>query len=600
MNQRFDLRIFRLLILDSILEKKMIVVNIVGALMLLSIAQGLFLMMTGPLFTTMLGAVERSQIAVLDLFPKQTVPYLSFLRGMTLQQISLIRYLPLTILLVGALQALAGYYYQYNQQALTLYVGSRYRDKLFAAILKQPLDRLLLRSAGEWMSLVMNDVAYLQSRMSDLLTGLVKDGIQVLAALVCLYFIHWPTAIVLTFLSVPLMMGTGRTGRKISHFAEGWQHNLAKMASTLLEIRKRFEFIRAQEGEKAEFARFQSLNHGYYINIVRSILIRSAFAPGLELLGFLVLALIVLLLGKGYMGGGLVQAGELLLFIMTLGIIIRPLKNIGEQISRLQETRGIIQRSLQTFADVQEFQTVSIAATLTPIPALRLDAMAMSYGDGFHVSAQNIGLEAGQSVAIIGPSGGGKSSFLKCLAGLYTPKIWAGSPSWELVRDNACLVSQKPFLFSGSIRDNLAYGLSGTSDTEMAEVLTFLALTQELELKGQGLDTDLDFIQSPLSGGQMQRMTIARAFLRPQTFLLMDEITSAIDPAAEEMITRRVVERARVEGRILIYVTHRLSQLELFDQVWFCEEGRLSVFKDPKEWQKSDRVQRFLNRERPA
>ena len=600
MSQAFNLRYFRLLILDSILEKKAVVANIVGALALLALSQSIFLLMTGPLFKAMLGAVEKAQIPVFELLPKQLIPYLSALEGVALPRDLVIHYLPVAILMVGISQALAAYFYQFHQQALTLYVGSRYREKLFAAILKQPLDRLLLRSAGEWMSLVMNDVSYLQSRMSDLLTGLVKDSIQVLSAVVVVYFIHWPTGIFLTLLAVPLMFGTGRTGKRISQHAEGWQRNLAKMASALLEMRKRFEFIRAQQGERLELGRFQTLNEDYYKNIIKSIFIRSAFAPGLELLGFLMLAAIVYLLGHGYMGNELVKAGGVLTFIFVLGTIVRPLKNIGEQISRLQETRGIIQRSLETFASVDEFQAPNVSAVLSAVDRLSIDSMAMSYGEGFQLQASGIEVKVGECIAIIGPSGGGKSTFLKCLAGLYRPRQWIGSPSWETVRDNSCLVSQKPFLFSGSIRDNLSYGLENVSDQRMLEALQFVSLASELDLKGQNLGTELDFLQSPLSGGQMQRLTIARGFLRPHSLLLMDEVTSAIDPAAEEIITNRVVERARSEGRILIYVTHRLSQLEIFDQVWFCEHGKLTLFKDVKEWQKSDRVQRFLESEAHA
>ena len=600
MSQKFNFQTFRLLILNSILEKKWTLTKIVGALLLLSVSQGLFVLMTGPLFKSMLGAVEKPEIRLLDLVPAQAAHYLSFLSDIVLPQATVIHYLPLSILFVGILQALAGFFYQYNQQALTLYVGSRYREKLFAAILKQPLDRLLLRSAGEWMSLVMNDVSYLQSRMSDLLTGLVKDSVQVLSSLAALYFIHWPTGVLLTILSLPLMMMTGRTGKKIAHYAAGWQKNLAKMASAVLEMRKRFEFIRAQGGERAELERFQTLNQGYYRNIVRSILIRSAFAPGLELLGFLMLASVILALGRGYMGQDLVKAGELLQFLLILGTIIRPLRSIGEQIASLHETRGIVQRSLETFSSVEEFQTANIPAILRPVPSLTIDELTVSYGEGFRLDAMAIHVEAGQSVAIIGPSGGGKSTFLKCLGGLYAPSMWAGAPSWAIIRDNSCLVSQKPFLFSGSIRDNLNYGIEAQADSKLQEALSFVSLSQELEMKGQSLDTELDFLQSPLSGGQMQRMTIARGFLRPHSLLLMDEITSAIDPAAEEMITKRVVERARLEKRILLYVTHRLSQLETFDQVWFCESGKVTVFKEAKEWQKSIRVQRFLDSESHA
>lgn len=588
------------LLWDSVLEKKATVVKIVLSLVLLSLSQGLFILLTGPLFKSMLGAVQQDEIALISLAPQQLQNHLDFLAGVTLPQALVVKLVPGALLFVGILLAFAGYAYQYNQQALTLYVGSRYREKLFRAVIHQPLERLLVRAPGEWMSLIMNDVAYLQSRLSDLLVGLVKDSVIVLSALVWLYFIHWPTGVVLTLLSIPLMMGTGRTGKKISHYAEGWQKSLAQMASALLEMRKRFEFIRAQGGEKAEIARFQILNQGYYKNIVRSILIRSAFAPGLEFLGFAMLASVIFLLNAGYVGKDLIQSGELLQFLLTLGVIIRPLKSIGEQISRLQETMGIIRRSVDTFSDVEEeaYRNPDRTILLTPISELNIERLDVRYGAGFELRARGLSLKAGERIAIIGPSGGGKSTLLKCLAGLYEPKVWEASIPWKTLKDNAALVSQKPFLFSGTIVDNLNYGLDvPRSEKEVLESLAYVGLDREFKEKNQGLTSELDFLQGSLSGGQLQRLTIARGLLRPHSLLLMDEVTSAIDPAAEESITRRILERSAHEGRMLLYVTHRLSQLPSFDQLWFCEKGEVSIFRNSKEWQKSERVQRFIEAE---
>jgi subfamily B ATP-binding cassette protein MsbA len=585
----------KFLLLDPLLERKSLVARILGSLALLSLTNGLFILLTGPLFKGMLGAVQASEIPLIDLLPKQMGPYLEFLEGITVSQGLLIKLVPGSLLAVGILMAYAGYSYQYSQQALTLYVGSRFREKLFHAVLKQPFERLLQKAPGEWVSLIMNDVAYLQSRLSDLLVGLVRDSVTVVSALVYLYFIHWPTALLLTLMSVPLMFGTGRTSRKIAHYSEGWQRNLAKMASSVLQIRQRFEFIRAQGGEVAEYERFQEINRTYYSNIVRSIFIRSAFAPGLEFLGFAMLAVVIYSLNRGWIGQGLIQSGELLQFLVTLGVIIRPLKSIGEQVSRLQETGGIIRRSVDAFTHVADFGRVDSQAVLRPMSTLDIDRLEVRYGDGFNLQAEELYACAGDRIAIIGPSGGGKSTLVKCLAGLYSPSIWQGRSSWAELKDNATLVGQRPFLFSGTIAENLNYGLSAPHDSKGIEAaLGYVGLDQELKAKGQGIDKPLDFFQGALSGGQMQRLTIARGLSRPHSLLLMDEVTSAVDPAAEERITKRILQRSKEEGRILLFVTHRLSQLALFDQVWFCEKGKVTVFKNTKDWQNDDRIQRFI------
>lgn len=584
---------------DALRQKKGLAVKIVLALLLLSIAQALLLLLIGPLFKAIFGAATESSLTVGSLLSGSLAAQFPRLAAIPIDRDRMIQVLPLSIFAVSILQGLAGYLYQYNQQAFVLFIGNRFRDRLFAAIIRQPFAKLRGRSAGEWMSMLMNDVTYLQSRLSDLVTGLVKDSCQVIALLASLYLIQWQLAICINLLVIPIMISTGRTGKRIARFTEGWQQALAKMAGAVLDLRRRFEFIRSQQGERFEEKRFQALNQDYYDMIRKTILTRSLFAPSLEFAGALLFALVLVAVGRGWSAFRF-GPGELFQFLTALGIMQRPLKGIGEQLSRYHETKGILRRSAETLENVEGSQdTELLSADGKRLDSFAVDEIRVDYGAAFRFEAKDLRVREGQCVAIIGPSGGGKSTLLKCLAGLYPPKVWKADRSWDELRRDATLVSQSPFLFSGSIRDNLRYGLDANApnDSEIEAALRFVGLSSELAAKGQTLDSELDFLQSPLSGGQMQRLTIARGLLRPHPLLLMDEVTSAIDAAAEEQLTRGFLERTKKESRILLYVTHRLSQLELFDQVWFCEGGRVRIFKDAKEWQKSDRVQRFLDEE---
>lgn len=583
---------------DAARQKKGLIGKIVLALLLLSLAQGLLLLLIGPLFKAIFGAAAASSLTLGSLLSKPVAEKLPELAAISVDRSRITQLLPLSIFLVSLIQGAAGYLYQYNQQAFILFLGNRFRDRLFAAIIRQPFAKLQSRSAGEWMSMLMNDVTYLQSRLSDLVTGLVKDSCQVIALLGSLYFIQWQVALCINILVIPIMIGTGRTGKRIARYTEGWQKALARMAGAVLDLRRRFEFIRAQKGEAFEQARFRALNQSYYDMIRRTILTRSAFAPSLEFAGALVFALVLVAVGRGWSTFQF-GPGELFQFLTALGVMQRPLKGIGEQLSRYHETKGILRRSTETLNAVESEQDQQ-ASELAPSQrsaAFAIQAFGIDYGGAFRLKADHLRVERGQCIAIIGPSGGGKSTLLKCLAGLYPPTHWEADRNWDELRRSATLVSQSPFLFSGSIRDNLCYGLGREAPTDAAieDALRFVGLSSELAAKGQTINTELDFLQSPLSGGQMQRLTIARGLLRPHPLLLMDEVTSAIDAAAEEQLTRGILQRTKNESRTLLYVTHRLSQLELFDQLWFCEGGRVQIFKDAKEWQKSDRVQRFLD-----
>jgi subfamily B ATP-binding cassette protein MsbA len=592
-------RLLASLLLKPAMEIKSHLISMVAALLLLSLSHSLFLILVGPLFKAMFIGDASSQVSLSLLVPANLLSFWPELAHLSIDRQRLAHVLPGAILAVSMLKGLATFLFQFQQQFAALYIGRRFRETLFASIIHLPFDKLVERSPAEWMSLVVNDVSYIQVRVSDIFTGLLRDGAVVIASLLALYVIHWPTAMIVTLLSIPLAVSTGRTGKKISHFAESWQTELGSMAAAVLDLRRRFEFIRAQAGESLEKQRFGMMNKAYYRMIRRSILLRSAYAPALELFGFLMFAGVLVAIGRGYLGQSF-SASDMLQFFAALGLLLRPLKSMGEQLTRYHETMGVMRRSLDTFAAVEaQSKAQGARATnskLEPIDSCHLESILLQYKQGFSLLAKDLDLKPGRTVAIIGPSGAGKSSLLKSFAGLLAPQQWKAELEWARVAQDSTLVSQRPFLFSATIRENLLYGLEdpNVDDASLLEVLDAVGLTEELKAMDQRLDTLLDFIQTPLSGGQMQRLTIARALLRPQRLLLLDEVTSAIDPMAEETITRRIVETVKERGQSLLFVTHRLGQLALFDEVWFCEGGELLRFRDSLSWALHPRIQRFL------
>ncbi|HYX36695.1 MAG TPA: ABC transporter ATP-binding protein [Oligoflexus sp.] len=601
MNPRISLRTwFKPLVLEPLSEIKSCLIQIVLSLGLLSAAQGLFLLLIGPLFKAMFDTPVDGSFVLNSLLPSSIARWLPDFAQLSVTRLKLAQYLPFMIFFAAVVNGFAGFVYQHQQQVMALHLGRRYREKLFAAILQLPFQKATAKAPGEWMSVVMNDVAFLQMRLSDLLTGLLRDGVMVVASVLALYFIHWPSAVILTLLAIPLMTGTGRTGKRIAVFAELWQRELGRMVSAVLDLRKRFEFIRAQRGESLEKERFRHMNHGYYRMIRRSIFIRSALAPSMELMGFLMFAVILWAVTNRVQGFRL-EASQLLQFFAALGIVLRPLKSVGEQLARYHETKGILQQSLQTFATVKELaeSRKDRDPHVQPWEArqgLRIKSMSVAYKEGFRLTAEDLELVPGKTVALIGPSGAGKSSLIKVLSGLLHAEAWDADCSLESVVRAATLVSQKPFLFSASIRENLLYGHpTGCSDELLLKELDFVGLGGELSAMSQTLDSPIDFIQTPLSGGQMQRLTIARAMLRPQPLLLMDEVTAAIDPLAEEAITRRLIERCHQNNLCLLFVTHRLQQLPFFDEIWFVEAGIVRKFESYNHLFQDSRIHRFID-----
>jgi subfamily B ATP-binding cassette protein MsbA len=595
--------LIRALFLQPLLQQRQRLVWITGALLGLSFAQGGFLLLAGPLLKSFfeLGATG-GQLALAKLLPPQVENWWPAAADWVLPTSQLAWMLPMSLLVVGLIRSLATYAYHYHQQAVALQLAKSYRDRLFAAILGQPYEKLAQESAGRWMSLIMNDVMVLQSRFTDIVGGVIKDSMLVIACLLALYWVHWPTATVLLILCPVLGGSLGRSGRKISHFAEAWQRRLADMTAYLLSIRQRFAFIRAQGGEAFEAAQFETLNQSYFRMIQRSLPVRALLAPSAEFVGFVLFALMIYLVHAGIFFDEDLAGVVLIEFFAALGLIMRPLKNIGEQIARYQETKGTLLQSLRTFRDLQEqAQGGETPAGPASQPdrslptSLRLTSFSFGYGGQVAIRGTDLNLARGRAVAVIGPSGSGKSTLIKGLAGLLEPLAWQADEPWARVCRRTALVSQKPFLFDASLRDNLIYGLAQPpGDDVIWQALDRMGLRSLIEELPDRLATAVHSLHASFSGGQLQRLMVVRSLLRTSDLLLCDEATSAVDSHTEELMTRQLIDTAHQQQGMLIFITHRLRWLNQFDEIWFVENGEINWAGTYQSLLKVDRLRHYI------
>lgn len=565
---------------------------IVLALVVLALSQAVFLSIVGPFLKLLLGT-QAETIALADMVPPSWLPYVQRLGNPVLARSEVVVGLPVALFVAGLAHAAATYVYTQYQQITALYVTKNFREQLFIAILRQPFLDIHQRSPGRWMSLIMNDVLYLQIRFSDILASFIKDSVLIVSCLIAIAWIHWPTAILLLIICPLTAWGMGRTGSRISHYASTWQKNLNTMASAILDTRLRLLFIRSQEGERREIEFFRRLNLHYFNTIKRSILMRSAFAPGVELLGFTVFAGLVWAIGQSWFR---LDAAQLLQFFAALGLLLRPLRNFGEQLTLYAETRGAL---YENFAIFQRAATVTAPALMDkPLPdQVRVDLCDVRYPErALHLQYKNMELKAGKSIALIGPSGGGKSSLIKTLAGLIDPADWKAAVPWGQLVTHTSLVSQSPFLFQASIRENLTYGLAQPPGDEVLwQTLTAVNLADDVRGMAQGLDTTIAAVRSNVSGGQLQRLVIARSLLRQKTILLFDEATSALDPGTEEDIITRMQEICHQQGKIYLAITHRLEWLQRFDEIWFVDAGQIVWQGNYSQLHEDPRLKSFLS-----
>lgn len=497
--------------------------------------------------------------------------------------------LPLAVLVAGLAKSWGTYLYTRLQQEFSIFAGAELRDELFPAILGKSYQELALVSPGTWMSVLVNDVAFVQTRLSEVMTSFLRGGMSVLASLGTMFYLHWPSAIVMSLLIPITAKSTGATGKRIAGFSNAVQESLRSMADLVLEVRGRFDFMRAQQGEAFDLARYESANDSYFRMITRSILVRSAFAPVLEFFGFAVFAGFILAINRGWIAFSSEgqKGSELVLqFIVALGFMVKPLRDIGEQLARYHETRGAVEKCFDMLgeghlADEHVWKGGGTAPEIVfsdRVQSLAIHQVAFTWpGSGKIFSTQNLKLDPGMTVAVVGPSGSGKSTFLKLMAGLLPPDQWDADLSWVETVERTALVPQQPFLFTASIRENVCYGMDRCEDAAIWRALDAIDARSFVEALPDKLATPVSSLVANLSGGQIQRLVIARALLRGKRILLLDEATSALDVATEGAILRKITADTKANGSSVLAVTHRLQWLPLFDEIWFIEDGAVAL-----------------------
>lgn len=493
--------------------------------------------------------------------------------------------LPVAIIVVGLVKAAASFSFSLSQTVLSLRWGDYMRRQLFRSIMRQTWQQSASRSPAHWMSVLMNDVAFLQNRLSDGVTAFAKDGVTCLASFITVFFLHWPSGLVLLALAPFMAFGFGRAAQRIAWFAKFWQMELAKLSSAVLDIRERFPMIFSQDGQNLEMKRFQRHVERYYQTMRRSIMIRSLLAPGMEWLGFLLLCVLYYLTGRQLWGSDFDAIHMFQVFGATASMF-KPLRNLGEQLTTFAELRGAMRPSMDLLAKlIPSGETDTVCKASERLSELDVKLLSAGYRDDKpEIIARDMHLKAGQCVAIVGPSGAGKSTLIRAFSGLLQPFSWQATRdgtvalSWERLGAMATLVSQSPFVFAGSIRDNLLYAWPFETTPNDAVVWQSLekvhlaALVRQLP--GQ-LNATLSALQKNLSGGQIQRLLIARALLRPEQIIVCDEVTASLDSALEFEMTEVLCAHARATGAILLFITHRLGQLQLFDLQWQVSGGEL-------------------------
>jgi ATP-binding cassette subfamily B protein len=470
------------------------------------------------------------------------------------------------------------------RQYLVAYVSRKVDLELISGyarhLLSLPLRFFEMRRVGEILSRV-NDAARVREAISGTTLTAVVDATLVVLLLAVLWFYDLRLAALATAFVPLLLCGVAAYHPAARQRSRSAMESGALLSAHLVEDVSGVDTVKAFGAERAR----TEAGEQRLVALVQDVFSLQMLGLGMTTLGLFVTSLAgiaVLWYGGHRVIEGALTTGQLLFFYTLLGYLLGPLERLASVNVKIQDALVAVDRLYQVLDSAAEVS----GATKLPFRGLRtgleLHDVGFSYGCRAPVLA-NVCLQipAGKVVAVVGESGSGKSTLLKLLLGFYEPTegrvlvdgVDLRDLDLESVRGRIGLVGQEPFVFTGSVRENIALGRPGATQEEIVEAARAAGLEEFIATLPERYETVIGERGANLSGGQRQRLAIARALLRQPDVLIFDEATSHLDTATERAIQRNL--RKALAGKTVVLVAHRLSTIRDADLIYVLHQGRV-------------------------
>jgi len=438
-------------------------------------------------------------------------------------------------------------------------------------------------TSGRVISRLTSDVDTLTELLDSGLDGLLTAVFNSVAIAVILLFLDLELAVIALATLIPLwLLYRWFTPRAAKAFART-RETVATLTVHVVESFNGIRAVQAFRREKRNDAIFGGLNDAYREANRETFNLQAWFIPGTAFIGN-VATVIVLLVGGYRVSNGGLELGVLTSFLLYLRQFYDPMQDIGIFYSSLQSATAALEKIATVLAEPPSVPEPSAPLAL-PEPVrgrVTLDAVAFAYREDRVVLPElSLDIPAGQTVALVGATGAGKTTIAKLISRFYDPSSGAVRlddvdlrqiPDAEL-RNAVVMITQDGFLFSGSVADNIGFGRIGASRDEIVAAATAVGAHEFIAALPDGYDTDVRKRGGRLSAGQRQLVAFARAFLADPAVLILDEATSSLDVPTERAVQRAL--RTVLSERTALIIAHRLSTVEIADRVLVLEDGRM-------------------------
>ena len=472
-------------------------------------------------------------------------------------------------------------------------VISDFRIKLFNHLHKMSVSYFVKRRTGDVMSRMTNDVTTVENIVTDLPATMIQQSIRLLGGIIIIIYMNWKLTFMVLILAPALALFARVFGRKLKILSTEIQDKLAVSTTILEENISCYQVVKSFVRDQLESRRFSEAIEDSFISARKRVIISAFFGPSIGFIAFST-SLVLLWYGGREVITGHISPGELIAFILYATIIAGPMGSFARMYTRLQEGLGASKRLFELLDTESEVRSLPNAQIMPKISGgIEFDNTCFHYQENREVIKHiSFSVKPGQTVALVGPSGAGKTTLIRLLHRFYDPtrgeirvdgiplKNVELSSYWKQIG----IVPQETILFGDSIEMNIKYAKDGATDEEIIAAAKAANAHSFIMECPEQYKTIVGEKGIRLSAGQRQRVAIARAILKNPSILILDEATSALDNESEVLI-QEALERL-MQNRTSIVIAHRLSTIHNAEKILVMDDGAIVEFGSHSELMK--------------
>ena len=470
----------------------------------------------------------------------------------------------------------------FMQAYFTAYIGQdtirRFREKMVANLLNLDMDFFNEFRTGELISRTTNDIDRIRSIVSSIIPELTRESVTIIG-LLCVVVYQSPKLAFFALVVMPVAIyPISRLAKRMKKISKQSQEKTSDITSALSEIFTNIEIIKANNAQEYEHSRFVDENNKFFRLNLKSVKIEQLVSPLMETIGSIGVAAVIIIGGKDVIDGH-INMGAFFSFLTALFMLYTPLKRIVNIYNKMQDAIAASERTFFLMDKVSQIKDGEKELN-EELNLIKFNDVRLSYGDKEVLKGINLEANKSEFIALVGSSGGGKSSLMNLLMRFYDVNggeilingINLKDIKIHSLRQNIGLVTQRVYIFNDTVAKNVAYGREFNEDA----VINALKLANAYEFVSKlddGINTILNEFGTNLSGGQRQRIAIARALYQNPQILIFDEATSALDNESEKEITK-AINNLRSK-KIIFVIAHRLSTVENADKIAVLSDGKI-------------------------